>query len=484
MIDNEQMISKIYKIIEDSKEKVNKDYYRLNYHIMPPVGFLNDPNGFIQINGEYHLFYQFNPFYPEDKKVCWAHLRSKDLITWEWLPIALFPMEWYETHGCYSGSAVNNNGIFTLIYTGNVKNSMGVRETYQCLAESEDGINFKKYIDNPVIYNQPKGYTRHFRDPKVWKHNNLWYTVIGAQTEEKQGTTLLYSSIDLIEWSKIGELDSLMKDFGYMWECPNLFSIDNKDVLLFCPQGVKSKGDLYNNRYQCGYFIGKIDYETGKFKHDEFLEIDRGFEFYAPQVTVDDSGRTLMVGWIGLPDEEDSKTKENNWIHCLSIIRELYIKDNKLCQRPIKEMEFLRKKLIQYSDLKINSDNFELPNNGDSYEMICDFAFEDEVVFGLRLRSKDGTDGTNVYYDSKNEKITFDRENVVSAKRETRKCYIRNSRKLKLHIFMDKSSVEVFVNDGQETFTARIYPDKNSNRIFIFCKNGNVTVNIKFWNII
>jgi beta-fructofuranosidase len=485
MIENMEMSSRVYKIIEDSKEKINKDYYRLKYHIMPPVGFLNDPNGFIHINGEYHLFYQFNPLYPEDKMVCWAHLKSKDLVTWESMPITLFPMEWYETHGCYSGSAVNNNGIFTLMYTGNVKKPDGVRETYQCLAETRDGINFTKYKHNPVIYNQPEGYTRHFRDPKVWKHNNLWYAVIGTQTEKEQGTTLLHSSSDLIKWNKIGEVVSPIDNLGYMWECPNLFNIDGKDILLFCPQGVESNGDLYNNIYQCGYLIGSLDYNTGKLEHDgQFIELDRGFEFYAPQVAVDDNGRMLIVGWMGLPEEEHSQTKENNWMHCLTIVRELFIKNNKLCQRPVKEMELLRKNQIIYEDLKVDNETIEISNiKSDSYEMLCEFTFDNVSVFGLNLRSSNCSEGITIYYDCENEKLALDRPNNTLAKKETRKCHIKNQGKLKLHIFMDKSSIEVFANDGEETFTSRIYPSREDKGIFLFCKNGTMKADVKFWSI-
>ena len=484
----EEMISKINKAVEDSKEKVSKDYYRLKYHLMPIVGFMNDPNGFIKINGEYHLFYQFNPFYPQERCVCWAHVKSKDLINWEALPLALLPLEWYETHGCYSGSAVNHDGIFTLMYTGNVKNSEGIRETYQCLAESKDGVEFVKNKNNPVIYNQPEGYTTNFRDPKLWKNNGTWYMVIGTQTEKKQGTTLLYKSTDLLKWLEVGEVAS-SKDgdlgfLGYMWECPNLFRIDGMDILLFCPQGVEANGNLYNNIYQCGYLMGNLNYNTGKLNHGDFVELDRGFEFYAPQITVDNNGRTLMVGWVGLPEEE-SPTKMNKWMHCLTIIRELFIMDNKLCQRPAKEMKLLRKNKITYDDVKLSSSGVKLPNvNGDSYELICEFTYEVASVFGLKLRCNDYEDqGTILYYHAENEALTLSRGKSRFCKIGTRSCYVKNSGKLKLHIFMDKSSIEIFVNDGKETFTSRIYPKKENKEIILFSENKDVKANVEFWNI-
>jgi beta-fructofuranosidase len=142
------------------------------------------PMDLFNLMGDYHLFYQFYPFDTSHGAKFWAHLKSKNLVDWQELPLALAPAQSYESHGCYSGSAVDNQGTLTLIYTGNVKDENNRRETYQCLAVSKDGINFDKL--GPVIENQPVGYTRHFRDPKVWKKDDDWYLVIGTQNTEKK----------------------------------------------------------------------------------------------------------------------------------------------------------------------------------------------------------------------------------------------------------------------------------------------------------
>lgn len=485
----DRLLKLAQKTMEESSKAVSNDYYKLNYHLTPPVGFMNDPNGFIDINGEYHLFYQFNPFYPNDKKVYWAHVKSSNLIQWEQLPIALCPSEWYETHGCYSGSAVDCEGIFTLMYTGNVKDDFGNRETYQCIAQSKDGVNFTKYKENPVIQNQPEGYTRHFRDPKVWKHNEMWYMVIGTQTSKEKGCTLLYGSPDLLQWKIIGEVagthDDKLNFLGYMWECPNLLNIDGKDILIFCPQGVKEQGDLYNNRHQCGYLIGSLDYTSGKLNYGDFYELDRGFEFYAPQVTEDRKGRHLIIGWMGLPDEEESPTVKNNWLHCLTIVRELSVKENKIIQKPVEEMKILRGNSIAYRNIEINNGNIKLDNiNGDSYELICDFSFDTVSEFGVKLRcNKEGTEETNIYYDVKSEKLVLDRDKSGLSLEGIRKCSIKKQNNLKLHIFMDTSSIEIFVNNGEEVFTARIYPDVSSKDIIFYSKGGNVKLDVQYWNL-
>lgn len=487
---NEELLKKAYDRIEETRELVESDYYRLKYHIMPPTGLLNDPNGFVQIKDEYHLFYQFHPFDTKHGLKYWGHVKSKDLVNWQEYPIALAPSEWYETHGCYSGSGVNDNGVLTLIYTGNVKDENGNRETYQCLVTSEDGITFKKYENNPVIHNQPEGYTRHFRDPKVWKENEMWYMVIGAQTVNKEGKALLFKSVDLKTWSLIGETaGSGLNDlgyFGYMWECPDLFNLNGKDVLITCPQGLEPQGDLYNNIYQSGYFVGKLDYETGKLEHGKFTELDRGFEFYAPQTMLDNKGRRVLIGWMGLPEEENHPTREYGWIHTMTMPRVLELVGDKIYQRPIEAFKTLRKNERSYKNITIDNDIIELENiNGDVAELLIEFEVEDAIEYGVKLRaSKDGKEETVLSYNRESKKIQFNREKSGKALTGVRQCELEDRKILKLNIFMDRSSIEVFINDGEEVFSARIYPDKNSREIKFFAKDGRVMVkNICMWNL-
>jgi len=487
MGNNTKLIKEANDRIKEMKELAKKDYHRLKYHVMPPTGLLNDPNGFLYINNEYHLFYQFHPFDTKHGLKHWAHIKSKNLVDWELLPIALAPSQWYETHGCYSGSAVNNGGVFTLIYTGNVKDENGNRETYQCLATTEDGINFIKYKNNPVIYNQPKGYTRHFRDPKVWRKDGSWYMVIGAQTVNEEGRALLFKSKDLKRWNMVGEVAGSklnnLGDFGYMWECPDIFSLNNKDVLIVCPQGLSPQGDLYNNIYQAGYFIGKLDYNTGNLEHGRFTELDRGFEFYAPQTTVDDKGRRLLIAWMGLPEEEDHPTTEYGWIHAMTIPRVLELIDNKIYQRPIEELKNLRKKEISYRDISISNEEIELDNvSGDVFELYIEFENIDAAQFGIKIRcSEDDKEQTLLYFN--NNKFIFDRNNSGKGYGGVRRCRLNNNKKLKLNIFSDTSSLEIFINDGEEVFSGRIYPNKDSRNIKFFSRDGKVRINeIKKWD--
>ncbi|MGM0498651.1 MAG: glycoside hydrolase family 32 protein [Bacillota bacterium] len=490
MINEEELLKKAYQAIDSKKEKAADDYYRLNYHIMPPAGLLNDPNGFIQFEGDYHLFYQFNPFATSHGAKFWAHLKSKNLVDWQELPLALAPAQSYETHGCYSGSAVNNNGTMTLIYTGNVKDENDNRETYQCLAVTEDGVNFEKL--GPVINNQPDGYTRHFRDPKVWQKDGIWYLVIGTQNINKKGRVLLYRSEALKEWDLMGEVvDSSINnldDSVYMWECPDMFTLKGKEVLIGSPQGINAKEDLYNNIHQSGYLVGELNYQTGEFKHQEFKELDRGFDFYAAQTTGDKKGRRILIAWMGLPDQKENYLeRENGWVHTMTIPRILELNaDNKLIQKPVPELKSLRSEKIVHQNIKIDSEEIELANiEGDSLELIVEFKNIDAEQFGLKLRTAaDDSQKTTIFYDQKTKKLIFDRSNSGKGENGIRSCLIENKGSLKLHFFVDTSSIELFVNNGQEVFTSRVYPQPENKKIKFFAINGKVNIKeIRQWKL-
>jgi len=478
------LIEKAYLEVEKNKENIKNDYHRLNYHFMPPVGLLNDPNGFMEFNSTYHLFYQWNPFECGHGAKFWGHKTSKDLVNWTEEKIALAPEEWYETHGCYSGSGIEIDGEMVLFYTGNVKDKDNNRETYQCLATSKDGINFKKL--GPVIENTPEGYTRHYRDPKAWKKGDTYYTVIGAQSDKGgklEGKTVMYSSKDFKTWEFLGNIaganEGGLGDLGFMWECPDLFELDGREVLIASPQGVKPQGDLYNNLFQTGYFVGDLDYTTAKFNHGEFIELDRGFDFYAPQTTLDSKGRRVLVAWMAVPDVEEFPTKKFNWIHCMTLPRELKLVDNKVVQLPIEELKTLRKENFSVEDIRVNSNEVSFENfQGDSYELEVEIDNISAKEFGIDLRTN-GNEKVTLGV-SKN-KVYLDRSEVVNGLDSIRRVSLEDTSTIKLRIFIDTSSIEVFVNNGEETFTGRIFPSKESNGIKFFSKDGEI--NIKKANI-
>jgi beta-fructofuranosidase len=474
-----ELINKANQEVERNREMVENDPYRLRFHLMPPVGLLNDPNGFIQFKGVYHLFYQWNPFETSHGAKFWGHFTSKDLINWEHQPIALAPSEWYEKNGCYSGSAIEHEGKMVLFYTGNVKDENGDRETYQCMAVSQDGITFEK--KGPVIH-LPEGYTAHFRDPKVWNKDNTWYMVLGAQDLDEQGKVVLYSSSDLKNWDLLGPITgSFMNQlgtFGYMWECPDLFELDGKDVLLVSPQGLEPEGDLYHNLFQAGYFVGELDYEKASYQHGSFTELDRGFDFYAPQTTIDEKGRRLLFAWMGITDENEKyqPTIEKGWIHAMTLPRVLTRKGEKVIQQPVEELQQLRRNEVSYNEVQLTTSNVALEGlKGEAVELLLDEMICEGDTFEINFRG-----GARFVYSPKVGKMSLHRENFKDASIESRHCMIDSVKKL--HVFMDTSSIEIFVNGGEEVFTARYYPDAADQSI-TFSADGLVQFDLKKWDL-
>ena len=326
----EQYQSKMAKIAK-------KSYWKPQYHISAPANWINDPNGFCYFNGEYHVFYQYHPYSSQWGPMHWGHVASKDLVNWKTKPIALAPTDEYDKDGCFSGSAIEKDNTLYLFYTGHVvldkeNDKDDAQLQTQCVAISEDGISFKKLENNPIINidSFPEDLNilkEHFRDPKVWKYNDMYYKVVGAQTTEKTGQALIYKSKDLLNWEFVNvmAMSTEEENLGFMWECPNFAEIDNYEVLILSPQGVEPEGNKFLNLHQSGYFLGKMDYNTGIFEREnDFEMLDYGFDFYAPQIMQDEkNNRCLMIGWLAMWESEMPE-QEEGWAGMMSIPRVLW----------------------------------------------------------------------------------------------------------------------------------------------------------------
>lgn len=243
-----------------------------HYHFMPQTGWLNDPNGLIFYKGKYHFFFQWNPYSGFWDFMHWGHAVSEDLLHWEYLPLALAPSEEYDDYrkgGCFSGSAIVHEGKLFLMYTGVTNRGSGNIQT-QCIAYSEDGIHFEKYEGNPVIL-PPEGVDgQHFRDPKIWKHKDSYYMVCGASCNNR-AQALLYRTEDMLHWTYVNVLAESRGEWGYMWECPDFYPLEDKYVLMCSPMGAGDRKAVY--------FVGDFDYDTGRFDWDLSGEIDWGMDF-------------------------------------------------------------------------------------------------------------------------------------------------------------------------------------------------------------
>ncbi|MCR5700714.1 MAG: glycoside hydrolase family 32 protein [Lachnospiraceae bacterium] len=428
--------------------------YRNGFHLMPPTGWMNDPNGLCQCNGEYHIFFQYSPLEVNGGMKVWGHYVTKNFVDYEYLGAPFVPDENFDKDGVYSGSTyVDENGMH-IFYTGNVKLEGKYDYTYSgrradtVLVESKDGRNFSKkqvVIDTDEY---PEGYSCHIRDPKVWEEDGTYYMVLGGRTSDDNGRILVYSSSDMHKWALHGEISS-KKPFAYMWECPDCFGLDGDYVVSFSPQGLESGKYKFQNIYQSGYVVTNekmpsvIDEET-------FYEWDMGFDFYAPQTFLDRTGRRILIGWAGMPDARytNGEVDEENWQHCLTVPRELHVDaagngEKKVFQRPIREIESLR----IGDGLRVKWERLSCER--DCLDIVCNFKKEKSTEpFSITI-----ADG--VTFSFTGEEIELSLDEGCGRGRSVRRSHISCVKSIR--ILVDSSIIEYYINDGEQVFTTRYY---------------------------
>ena len=450
------------------------------YHIAAPSAWVNDPNGFCFYKGKYQFFYQHHPHSPQWGPMHWGHVVSEDLIHWRHLPIALAPTNDYDRDGCFSGCGIVKDDRLYLFYTGNIPN-----EQNQCMAYSDDGVNFVKYEHNPIIRvtEDEDVFKPDFRDPKVWQHGDTYYMVIGSCTADKlHGQVLLYESKDLLEWNFKSVMARAGVNLGLMWECPNFANIEGRDVLIISPQGIKRVGNMYMNLYQSGYFLGKLDYDKGVFVHGDFRLLDYGFDFYAPQITKIPDGRTIMIAWQTMwynrqPEDVDG------WAGMMTVPRELHFKNGKLVTPPIKELEMLRTSEKSY-DNQIFYETTQLEGvEGETGELVMDIDIAETQEFEIEIRA--GVEEKTVLsYDAAVQLFKLNRDKAGAGGDGERECTIPSADKMKLQIFLDRSSVEIFINDGEKVISSRLYPREDSTAIKFIPTSGTFKIDsLKFYTL-
>lgn len=441
--------------------KLNNDRYRLGYHVSAPAGWINDPNGFCYYKGYYHIFYQYHPYSADWGPMHWGHARSKDLVHWESLPLALAPDTKADEDGCFSGSAIVKDDVLYLIYTGHHYYNDGDPDHFwqnQNLAYSTDGINFTKYENNPIIASAPEDNTHHFRDPKVLEKDGKYYMILGSQGKDGVGRAITYRSDDLKDWQYLGEIAKAngLTTEGFMWECPDFFKLAGKDILLLSPQGIEAQGQKYLNLFQTGYFVGNFDYSTNTFEHGGFTELDHGHDFYATQTTLAPDGRRLVFGWMDMWESEFPE-KADGWAGALTLPRELELKDDHLYMRPVKEAVQLRTAEISAWNKQVTEKTLLCENE---QQAEIDLTLTTDQAFELAFTDQD-----------KQVKLTFDQatHTFTLLNGDARYASIKPNAEFKLQIFIDTSSLEIFINDGEAVFTERFYFD-NAPQVWLTAK--------------
>ena len=430
------------------------------FHLSPTVGWLNDPNGFSFYQGEYHLFYQYHPYDTNWGPMHWGHCKSKDMLHWERLPAALAPDQPYDQNGCFSGSAAETpEGQHILMYTGVRKDGNREFQT-QCIAVG-DGINYEKLPANPVITKElvpPGGSFQDFRDPKIWWDGSQWLAVAGNRTEDGSGAVLLYASRDLKDWNFKGTIDRSRNQWGKMWECPDLFPLDGQMVLLVSPQELETSDLNFHKGYESLCLLGSWEPEKNRFIRRSVLPIDQGLDFYAPQTLLAPDGRRIMVAWMQDWDSAKCVPEGQNWFGQMTLPRELHIRNGRLIQQPVRELERWRGERTAYENVEVSGD-MSLPG-----------IFGRTLDLTLRLQAQDGPFTLKFAQDNSHftaftfqpdcSLLTLDRSHSGLPKSHalSRTIPVRSREGLlELRLILDRFSVEAFVNGGEQTLSATLY---------------------------
>lgn len=464
--------------------------YRHSYHVMPEIGWCNDPNGFTWYDGKVHLFYQFNPYSSVWDTMHWGHVTSTDMVKWSYEPVALAPDKKYDICGCYSGSSVVKDGMLYLMYTGVDHNG----KQQQCLAVTADGKRFNKPYTAPVIGEDmlPQGVSAlEFRDPYVFRKNGTYYCLIGTKCGDL-GNIAVYSSVELDRWHFVGfafDPEDERCRLSDVYECPCLVDIGDREVLICSPKYKEQSGNKFENVHSVMYFVGSFDCESGRFTCENADEIDGGFDFYAAQATKLPDGRTVLVAWMQMWDRE-MPTQPDGWAGAMTLPREITLDGNRLIQTPIKEIESYRANKAEYKNITLGGKDVSLDGiRGKRIELIAEFDAESATKCGVKVFSGENTH-TTIYYDAQGKRIVLDRSNSevsingVEQNCATRSVDVQTDGKIKLRIFLDNTSIEVFVGDGEYALTANAYSDAENDGVLFFAEGGATLKKVTKYDII
>lgn len=432
--------------LADIKHKTKTDPFYPSYHIAPHHGLVNDPNGLSYFNGEHHIFYQWFPLGPVHGLKHWYHVSTKDFVNFNDRGIAMYPDQDYDHHGCYTGVGVPHNDELYLFYTANLLNEEGEGLPTQALAVMDKQGKIEK--KGVVVEFNSDAYTQEFRDPVLVTRDDGYHMLIGAQGHDEKGKLAYYHGSDIDDYHYQGNIDVGLGDFGYMWECPNYYEQDENGVFIFSPQGVssESKYDL-KNVFSVVYMVGeRIDFENKVFPNQGYRELDKGFDFYAPQTYLDDQQRRILIGWLG-NSKSEYPTDKNRWAHMLTLPRVLTIEGDYLIQSPLQELEALRKDSIEVDGShSLDSQAFEVELHVDG-------------AFSLVLSNQKGE---RMVFSGDQHEFTLDRTHVSHLHAEafgTVRYAKRLEQAQRIRIFVDNSAIEIFADSGKTVFTSRIFID-------------------------
>lgn len=463
------------------------------FHVTGGIGWINDPNGFSVYQGEYHLFFQYHPYSTEWGPMHWGHVKTKDFVKWERLPIALAPDEKFDEKGCFSGSAIElPDGRQLLMYTGVVHEAdeKGIVKDIQqqCIAIG-DGINYEKYEHNPVIDSSmlPEGGNKHdFRDPKIWEEDGIYYVAVANRTEDGSGAILKYKSEDGFHWKYEETIDRCFNEYGKMWECPDFFELENKQVLMVSPQEMQAIGMEFHVGNGTAFFVGEYN-KNHKFERKSVQAIDYGLDFYAPQTLLTPDGRRIMIAWMQNWTTSNCKNSEQLYFGEMTFPRELFMKNGRVCQLPVKEIENYYGRKVAFENVLVHGVTTLPGIHGRVIDMTVRIRPANEEGFNwFRVNvAKDGENVTVIRYKPKSRMMRIDRSrcgfpNDIVHIRDFMVNTVDGE--LTIRILMDKHSLELFVNDGEQAATMMVYTDQTASSI-TFDAEGDVLMNVTKYDL-
>lgn len=423
------------------------------------------------------------------------------MIRWEQLPVALAPDEAYDINGCFSGSAivteVDKKHSHVLFYTGVMKDDTGVVRQNQCVAVG-DGINYHKLLANPIVGGEslPDNLSRSdFRDPKVWRDGDRLYMLAGGVDDAGRGLVVLYecSEMDVMSgcWKYAGVLARNLGDLGGVWECPDFFELDGKHVLMVSPTGMTASGYEFHNGNNSVYMTGEFDSSRRTFVRDGgAFSIDYGTDFYAPQTTLLPDGRRIMIAWMDswhnlyIPDGQ-------SWQGMMTLPRELTVKDGRLLQNPVREIEKYRSDRILCENVLISArDGYAARGlsgvSGRLIDMTVRVKGGNYREFAVEV-AKDDKHHTRFVFDRTKRVLEMDR--TYSGMKRDCVCIRRalvpeadNGVDIEMRFVLDTQSVELFVNGGQMTMSTVVCTDLEADGVAFSC-DGTALMDVEMYRL-
>ena len=471
---------------EDFQARLAADHLRPQFHLLPAAYWMNDPNGPIYFRGQYHMFHQYNPNAAVWGDMHWAHATSPDLVHWRHEPIALAPTPGgYDRNGVFSGSAVLDRGIPTVIYTGilpptdeaeaTLRDGAHVWREVQCLAVAHDAdLRTWQKFDQPIIPFPPEGLeVTGFRDPCLWREGEAWMLILGSGLRGKGPAILLYRSTDLHQWTYLhtlierpgsGKKAANPVDTGDMWECPDFFPLGGKHVLLVST-------------------MGKVHWKAGKYNGQRFAPETEGVvdggAYYAAKSMIDHHGNRILWGWI--PETRpEAQHRAAGWAGVMALPRVLSLnKKNELEMDVHPAVEVLRRTHVHLDKgMGEHSRKQAL-----AAMQIKNLAAE----LSAEVFVRDGEAGTLTLRTDQGDAVVTVRCTLQGGRGELQvnglaaPLAVAEERPIRLRLFLDGSVLEVFSN-RTTVMTVRIY-NLPSGPLYVNFEDASALLSMDLWQI-